>query len=70
MLNYLLKGDKIDAVNYETFSTPAKNIKDNLTNFALELAAPVCYKNDFSIVLEDDILKIFMDFELKKGGQY
>ncbi len=50
---------KLDALNnYETFSIPAVNILENLPNFVVELAVPGLSKEDFSIEVEEDTLKI------------
>lgn len=59
--------NKIDALNnYETFSTPAVNIVENLSNFVLEFAAPGLSKKDFTIEVEEDTLKISSKKETKK----
>lgn len=51
--------NKIDIPNkYKTFSTPAVNICQNLTSFVIELAAPGLKKENFSIEIEEDTLKI------------
>ena len=44
--------------NYETFSIPAVNIFENLPNFVVELAVPGLKKEDFTIEIEEDTLKI------------
>ncbi|HLW33836.1 MAG TPA: Hsp20/alpha crystallin family protein [Aequorivita sp.] len=44
--------------NYETFSNPAVNIIEKLPNFVVELAAPGLAKENFSIEVEEDTLKI------------
>lgn len=44
--------------NYEIFSNPAVNIIENLPNFVVELAAPGLAKENFSIEVEEDTLKI------------
>ncbi len=52
--------NKLDAFNhnYETFSIPTVNIIENLPNFVVELAAPGLQKEDFTIEVEEDTLKI------------
>lgn len=51
--------NKLDALNnYETFSIPAVNIIENFPNFVVEIAAPGLSKEDFSIEVEEDTLKI------------
>jgi|SRR5690554_6523236 len=51
--------NKLDVPNkLKTFSAPAVNISENLTSFVIELAAPGLKKDDFSIEIEEDTLKI------------
>lgn len=50
---------KIDLPNNsERFNVPAVNIVENSDNFVLELAAPGLEKENFSIEVEKDVLKI------------
>ncbi len=42
----------------ENFSSPAVNIKESDQAFSLELAIPGLKKEDFTIALEDDLLKV------------
>ena len=59
LLDNLFLDSKLDALNnYETFSIPAVNILENLPNFVVELAVPGLSKEDFSIEVEEDTLKI------------
>lgn len=59
LLDNLFLDSKLDALNnYETFSIPAVNILENLPNFVVELAVPGLNKEDFSIEVEEDTLKI------------
>ena len=44
--------------NYETFSIPAVNIVENLTNFVLEVAIPGIKKENLIIEAEEDTLKV------------
>ena len=51
--------NKIDIpTKFKTFSAPAVNIRQNLTSFVIELAAPGLKKDNFSIEIEEDTLKI------------
>lgn len=51
--------NKLDVPSkFKTFSTPAVNIIENLSNFVIELAAPGLKKEDFSIEIEQETLKI------------
>ena len=50
--------NRLDVPNYENFSTPSVNIKENLANFAIELAAPGLIKDDFKIEIDQNVLKI------------
>ncbi len=55
----LLIENRLDAPeNWETFSNPAVNIIENLPNFVIELAAPGMQKENFSIEVENDTLKV------------
>lgn len=59
ILDNLIIENRLDALNnYETFSTPAINIIENFPNFVVELAAPGLQKDNFSIEVEEDRLKI------------
>lgn len=59
ILDNLFLENRLDALNnYETFSTPAINIIENFPNFVVELAAPGLQKEDFTIEVEEDTLKI------------
>lgn len=59
LLDNLILENKLDVLNnYETFSNPAVNIIENFPNFVVELAVPGLEKNDFSIEVEEDTLKI------------
>ena len=54
--------------NYETFSKPAVNIIENLPSFVVELAAPGIAKEDFTIEVEEDTLKIATKKAEEKTG--
>jgi len=60
LLDNLFFDNKLDVFNnnYETFSIPSVNIIENLPNFVIELAAPGLQKQDFTIEVEEDTLKI------------
>ncbi|MDC8001917.1 Hsp20/alpha crystallin family protein [Aequorivita todarodis] len=60
LLDNFLFDNKLDAFknNYETFSIPTVNIIENLPNFVVELAAPGLQKEDFTIEVEEDTMKI------------
>lgn len=59
LLDNLFFENRLDALNnYETFSIPAINIIENFPNFVVELAAPGLQKEDFTIEVEEDTLKI------------
>ena len=48
----------LDAINYERFSIPAVNIHENFANFVIELAVPGLKKENITIEVEKDVLKI------------
>lgn len=50
--------NRLDVPNYESFSTPAVNIQENLANFAIQLAAPGLKKENFAIEVEENVLKV------------
>jgi len=56
--NLILQGKTDANNNYETFSIPSINIIENFPNFVVELAAPGLQKEDFTIEVEEDTLKI------------
>ncbi len=60
LLDNLLFDNKLDVFNnnYETFSIPAVNIIENFPNFVVDLAVPGLQKEDFTIEVEEDTLKI------------
>lgn len=59
LLDNIFLENRLDRLNnYETFSNPAVNIIENLSNFVIELAAPGLHKGNFSIEVEEDTLKI------------
>ncbi|WP_313114544.1 Hsp20/alpha crystallin family protein [Aequorivita sediminis] len=59
LLDNIFLENRLDRLNnYETFSNPAVNIIENLSNFVVELASPGLHKENFSIEVEEDTLKI------------
>ncbi len=60
LLDNFLFDSKLDTFNhnYETFSIPTVNIIENFPSFVIELAAPGLQKEDFTIEVEEDRLKI------------
>ncbi|MAP80672.1 MAG: hypothetical protein CL526_06240 [Aequorivita sp.] len=57
--NFLFeKNDNSFRNNYETFSIPAVNIIENLTNFAIEIAIPGFNKENLIVEAEEDTLKV------------
>src|SRR5690606_6232303 len=59
LLDSLFVDSKIDLPrNWETFNVPAVNILENSDSFVLEIAAPGLKKEDFSVEVEKDLLKI------------
>jgi len=59
LLDSLFFDSKIDLPrNWETFNVPAVNILENSDSFVLEIAAPGLKKEDFSVEVEKDLLKI------------
>ncbi|NNM23016.1 MAG: Hsp20/alpha crystallin family protein [Flavobacteriaceae bacterium] len=58
--------NKLDSLNYETFSIPKVNIKENLSSFVIDLAVPGQKKKDFSIELENNVLTVSSSFSPKR----
>ncbi len=53
-----LPENRLDVINYERFSIPAANIKENFSNFVLELAVPGLKKENIAIELDKNVLKV------------
>lgn len=58
ILDEFFPENRLDALNYETFSIPAVNIKENFSNFVLEVALPGLKKENIAIEIEKDVLKV------------
>ncbi|MCW9038536.1 Hsp20/alpha crystallin family protein [Altibacter lentus] len=44
--------------NYENFSIPSLNIKENLSTFVIELAVPGLKKENIAVEIEKEVLKV------------
>jgi HSP20 family protein len=53
-----LPENRLDSINYERFSIPSVNIKEDLSNFVIELAVPGLKKEDIAIEVEKNLLKV------------
>jgi len=58
--------NKLDLQNYESFSIPKVNIKEDFTNFVVEMAVPGLKKENFSIEVEKEVLKVSSSFSPKR----
>ncbi len=58
IFNEFFPENRLDALNYESFSTPAVNIQENFTNFVIEMAVPGVKKENIAIEIEKDVLKV------------
>lgn len=58
--------NNLDSLNYERFSIPKVNIKENLTTFVVEVAAPGLKKEDFAIEIEKLVLKVSSNITPKR----
>jgi HSP20 family protein len=58
--------NNLDSLNYERFSIPKVNIKENFTTFVVEVAAPGLKKEDFAIEIEKLVLKVSSNFTPKR----
>ncbi|MAP53783.1 Hsp20/alpha crystallin family protein [Altibacter sp.] len=54
----LVPENRLDVSNYENFSIPYSNIKENFSTFVIELAAPGLKKENIAIEIEKEILKV------------
>jgi len=54
----LFAENRLDVPNYENFRIPPVNIRENLSTFDIELAVPGFSKENFSIEVENDLLKV------------
>lgn len=58
ILDELFPENNLESLNYESFSIPKLNIKENNQTFVLEFAVPGLTKDSFTIELEKEILKV------------
>lgn len=62
-----LPENRLEVINYERFSIPAANIKENFSNFVLELAIPGLKKDNLVIEVDKNVLKVSSSNPLNKG---
>ncbi len=58
--------NKLDVPNYENFSIPAVNIKENFANFVIEVAVPGLQREKIAIEVEENLLKISSEVSNEK----
>ena len=58
ILDELFPENRLESLNYESFSIPKVNIKENNQTFVLEIAVPGLTKDSFTIEVEKEILKV------------
>ncbi len=66
MFDEFVPVNNLDSLNYERFSIPKVNIKENFTTFIVEIAAPGLKKKDFAIEIEKLVLKVSSNFTPKR----
>ena len=66
MFDEFVPVNNLDSLNYERFSIPKVNIKENFTTFIVEIAAPGLKKEDFAIEIEKLVLKVSSNFTPKR----
>ncbi|MCZ6594661.1 MAG: Hsp20/alpha crystallin family protein [Bacteroidetes bacterium] len=66
MFDEFVPVNNLDSLNYERFSIPKVNIKENFTTFIVEIAAPGLKKEDFAIDIEKLVLKVSSNFTPKR----
>lgn len=54
----LFPENRLESLNYERFSIPKVNIKENLSTFVIDLAVPGLSKDSFDIEIEKEVLKV------------
>ncbi|RDK85542.1 Hsp20/alpha crystallin family protein [Marinirhabdus gelatinilytica] len=54
----LFTENRLDVPNYEKFSIPAVNISEKNTNFVIEICIPGISKEDVTIEIDKNILKV------------
>jgi len=54
----LFPENRLESLNYETFSIPKVNIKENFSTFVIDLAVPGLSKDSFDIEIEKEVLKV------------
>ncbi len=58
MFDEFFPENRLESINYERFSIPSVNIKEDLSTFVIELAVPGLKKEDIAIEVDKDLLKI------------
>ena len=69
LLENFFTENRLDVPNYENFRIPPVNIKENLSNFVIEVAIPGFSKENFSIEVDHDILKVSGEKQSEVTGQ-
>ena len=57
-LDDIFPENKLESLNYESFSIPKVNIKENNETFVVELAVPGLTKESFAIKIEKEVLLV------------
>ena len=73
LMNEILKPDWFGGLETVNTNLPPVNIKENETNFELELSVPGWLKDDIKIELEKDVLSVSAEVkteEVKKDEKY
>jgi len=58
ILDEFFPENRLESLNYESFSIPKVNIKENNSTFVLDLAVPGLTKDSFTIELEKETLTV------------
>ena len=69
LMNEIFKPDWFGGMVNENASVPAVNIKENDTNFDLELAVPGRKKEDFNIEVNENVLTISSEISSEKNEE-
>lgn len=58
ILDELFPENSLDTLNYESFSIPKVNIRENFSTFVVDLAVPGLKKENISIEIEENVLTV------------
>ncbi|MFT5735759.1 MAG: HSP20 family protein [Maribacter sp.] len=69
LMNEIFRPDWFGGMDDSKFSTPAVNIIENETGFALELSVPGRFKEDFNIDVDTNVLTVSAEVKTEKEAE-